>query len=226
MPLDRVRLVQCDTAFTPDQGTTSGAQSHPANFNKTNLALGGSDRARSAGAARRAAPRRCPAESCLPRTAWSASRPMLEEASSYGDLIGGRRFEMRLNPSAKRKHPSEWTVLGTPVTRVDIPALATGPLRVRPQRPRTRACSTGASCGRLQSARSSSASTRARCADLPGLVKVVVKKELHWRRGRKAMAGDAGGGEAEGHMVGRRRAPAQRTFYDGMRKSRARYIDR
>ncbi len=35
----RVTLTMCDTAATPDQGTTSGAQSHPANFNHANLAL-------------------------------------------------------------------------------------------------------------------------------------------------------------------------------------------
>ena len=41
VPFSRVTLVQCDTAVTPDQGTTSGAQSHPANFNNSNLALAG-----------------------------------------------------------------------------------------------------------------------------------------------------------------------------------------
>ena len=39
MPFNRVKLTQCDTALTPDQGTTSGAQSHPTNFNQANLAL-------------------------------------------------------------------------------------------------------------------------------------------------------------------------------------------
>ena len=39
VPFDRVRLIQCDTSRTPDQGTTSGQQSHPANFNTANLAL-------------------------------------------------------------------------------------------------------------------------------------------------------------------------------------------
>ena len=29
VPLSRVRLIQCDTSVTPDQGTTSGQQSHP-----------------------------------------------------------------------------------------------------------------------------------------------------------------------------------------------------
>src|SRR5262247_1294906 len=38
---NRVKLIQCDTALTPDQGTTSGAQSHPTNFNQKNLALAG-----------------------------------------------------------------------------------------------------------------------------------------------------------------------------------------
>ena len=41
VPFDRVKLIQCDTALTPDQGTTSGAQSHPTNFNQSNLALAG-----------------------------------------------------------------------------------------------------------------------------------------------------------------------------------------
>ena len=39
VPFDRVTLIQCDTALTPDQGTTSGAQSHPTNFNQANLAI-------------------------------------------------------------------------------------------------------------------------------------------------------------------------------------------
>src|SRR5947208_17179317 len=41
VPLDRVKLIQCDTALTPDQSTTSGAQSHPTNFNQGALALAG-----------------------------------------------------------------------------------------------------------------------------------------------------------------------------------------
>ena len=39
VPLNRVHLIQCDTSMTPDQGTTSGQQSHPTNFNRSNLAL-------------------------------------------------------------------------------------------------------------------------------------------------------------------------------------------
>ena len=39
VPFDRVKLTVCDTALTPDQGTTSAAASTPTNFNQNNLAL-------------------------------------------------------------------------------------------------------------------------------------------------------------------------------------------
>src|SRR4030095_4690482 len=45
---------------------------------------------------------------------------------SYGELIGGRRFSVPLDPNAPRKPAREWTVLGQPVRRLDIPAMATG----------------------------------------------------------------------------------------------------
>src|SRR5690242_13692657 len=37
VPLNRVKLIQCDTSVAPDQGTTSGSQSTPTNFNSDNL---------------------------------------------------------------------------------------------------------------------------------------------------------------------------------------------
>ena len=36
--IEKVKLIQCDTSVTPDQGTTSGSQSTPTNFNTRNLA--------------------------------------------------------------------------------------------------------------------------------------------------------------------------------------------
>ena len=41
VPFDRVTLIYCDTARTPDQAHTSGSQSHPTNFNHSNLAQAG-----------------------------------------------------------------------------------------------------------------------------------------------------------------------------------------
>src|SRR5437773_7171292 len=39
VPLNRVKLIQCDTEITPDQGTTSGAQPHPPNLNHGSVPL-------------------------------------------------------------------------------------------------------------------------------------------------------------------------------------------
>ena len=47
---------------------------------------------------------------------------------SYGELIGGRKFNVPLNASARRKPASEWKVLGTSVPRVDMAAMATAEL--------------------------------------------------------------------------------------------------
>src|SRR6202011_239190 len=40
--------------------------------------------------------------------------------------LGGKKFDLKLDSSAKRKSSSEWTVLGKPVPRPDLPALVTG----------------------------------------------------------------------------------------------------
>jgi CO/xanthine dehydrogenase Mo-binding subunit len=125
VPFDRVRLIQCDTSMTPDQGTTSGQQSHPANFNRTNLALAAATARetliRLAAARLSAAPADLVAENGAIRVRSDSSRRV-----TYGALAGGRRLEVQLDPKAARKHPREWKVLGTSVPRVDMRAMVTG----------------------------------------------------------------------------------------------------
>ena len=125
VPIDRVTLVQCDTARTPDQGTTSGAQSHPANFNEANLALACAT-ARMALIERAAARLKAPVAELTTRDGVISVSGDPSRRVGYGELVGDRRFELPLNPKAQRKNPSTWTVLGTPVKRVDGPALVTG----------------------------------------------------------------------------------------------------
>jgi len=217
VPLDRVTLVQCDTALTPDQGTTSGAQSHPANFNTANLALAGAT-AREALVRLAATRLGVPAGQLTARDGAVSVTGDPTRGVSYGDLVGGKKFEVRLDRNAKRKHPSTWTVLGTPVKRLDIPALATGRfefvhnvrvpgmLHGRVVRPP----SVGAN---LVSVDESSV------RGMPGLVKVVVKKnfigvvaEKPWQAVQAAaklkVSWSAGSG-----------LPARRTFHDHMRQS-------
>jgi nicotinate dehydrogenase subunit B len=125
--MNRVRLVQCDTSLTPDQGTTSGAQSHPANFNRANLALAGAT-AREA-LVRMAAERLgVPVEQLAVGDGAVFVRATPGRRVGYGDLVGGRRFGINLSPAATRRRPSEWTVLGKAVPRIDMPAMVTAEL--------------------------------------------------------------------------------------------------
>src|SRR5256885_381232 len=45
-----------------------------------------------------------------------------------GELVGGRKFNVPRDATAARKPAREWTVLGTSVPRVDMPAMVTGQL--------------------------------------------------------------------------------------------------
>jgi CO/xanthine dehydrogenase Mo-binding subunit len=123
--LERVRLIQCDTSLTPDQGTTSGAQSHPTNFNQANLAL-------AAATAREALLQRASARLGVPVDQLEASngavavRADTSRRVQYGELIGGKPFGLTLNANARRRPVRDWTILGKPVQRIEIPAIATG----------------------------------------------------------------------------------------------------
>ncbi len=123
VPIARVKLIQCDTAITPDQGTTSGSQSTPTNFNSQNLAL-------AAATAR---------EALLSwrRRRWALRLTSLTVADgvingrrgrrvTYAELVGGGHFNLTLSPTAKRRSAEQWTVLGKPVPSLDRSALMTG----------------------------------------------------------------------------------------------------
>src|SRR4030095_13015091 len=88
---NRVRLVQCDTSITPDQGTTSGQQSHPTNFNHDNLALAGAT-AREALIRMAATQLGAPASDLVARDGRVAVKATPSRNVAYGDLIGGQRF--------------------------------------------------------------------------------------------------------------------------------------
>ena len=125
VPIARVSLIQCDTALTPDQGTTSGAQSHPANFNRSNLALAAAS-AREALLRLGAARLGVPADQLTARNGAVSVSGNPSRSISYGELIGGRRFDVTLDPRVTRRAVRDWTVLGTPVPRLDLPAMVTG----------------------------------------------------------------------------------------------------
>jgi CO/xanthine dehydrogenase Mo-binding subunit len=125
VPLNQVKLIQCDTSLTPDQGTTSGQQSHPTNFNHANLALAGAT-ARETLIRLASQHLGVPADQLVAANGVVSARNDASKRVTYGALVGGKKFDVPLSMSAKRKHPKEWTVLGTAVPRVDLPTLVSG----------------------------------------------------------------------------------------------------
>ena len=172
--IKRVKLIECDTAITPDQGTTSGSQTTPTNFNTENLAL-------AAATAR---------EALLSLAAKQLGEPVdqlklengvviggLGRRVTYEDLVGSKQFNLPLNPNAKRRSAAEWTVLGKPIPSLDRVALMTGQfeflhhLRVP-----------GMLHGRVVRPPEMGATVASvdehSVRDLPGLTKVVVRKNF------------------------------------------------
>src|SRR2546427_3463344 len=122
---NRVKLIQCDTDLTPDQGTTSGAQSHPTNFNQGSLALACAT-AREALTQMASTRLGIPAEQLVIKDGVLSAKSDVSKKVTYSELVGGKKFNLTLNPRARRKPASEWSILGTPVPRIEIPAMATG----------------------------------------------------------------------------------------------------
>jgi nicotinate dehydrogenase subunit B len=121
--LERVTLIQCDTAVTPDQGSTSGSQSTPTNFNTENLAL-------AAATAREALKKLAAEQLGQPLDRLTVSNGVIfgdgDRKIRYEDLVGGKHFSLTLDKMAKRRSPAEWTVLGKPIPSLDRHALMTG----------------------------------------------------------------------------------------------------
>ena len=176
VPFDRVTLIYSDTALTPDQAYTSGSQSHPANFNHKNLA-------QACATAREALFKMASDHLGAPLDRLEASGGAIgvkgdaSKKITYAQLVGGKKVNLTIDPHARRKPASEWTVLGKPIGRPDMPAMATGQfeyvhnvrlpgmLHGRVVRPPT----VGAT---LVSVDESSVK------DMPGLVKVVTRKNF------------------------------------------------
>jgi len=176
VPFHRVNLIMADTSLTPDQGVTSGSQSHPANFNRSNLAQAGAT-ARQALLQLGSKHLGIPAEQLTAVDGEIRSKTDTSKKVTYGELVAGKKFDIKLDPSAKRKPANEWTVLGTPMPRPDMPAMVTGQFEfahnVRvPGMLHGMVIRPGAVGASLVNVDESSV------AGMPGLVKVVVRKNF------------------------------------------------
>ena len=215
VPMDRIKLIQCVTGTTPDQGVTSGAQSHPQNFNHANLAL-------AAATARETLVQMASTHWGVPADRLTPGNGVVrhqERTISYGELIGGKKFSIALNPNAKRKSPREWTILGNPIKRLDLPEIVAGRfeyahnVRVpgmvhgRVVRPPTVGATVASSVSDIESSVNA----------MPGFIKVVVKKDFVGVVCEKQWQAVQAANRLKVQWKPGPTLPAQASFYDHMR---------
>jgi CO/xanthine dehydrogenase Mo-binding subunit len=123
IPLERIAMIEGDTALTPNQGPTAGSYG---------IARGGTRLRQAAATARQA---------LLALASQRLGRPAgdLEVADgvvrardgsggplTYGDLIGDRAFNLKVDAAAPLKAPERFRFIGKPLPRPDLPAKVTG----------------------------------------------------------------------------------------------------
>jgi nicotinate dehydrogenase subunit B len=217
VPFNRVKLIYCDTALTPDQAHTSGSQSHPTNFNNGNLAQAGAT-------ARETLFSMASQRLGVPVDQLTASDGVINSGSkrvTYGQLVEGKKFNRALDSKAKRKPASQWTVLGKPVPRPDLPDLVTGKfefvhnvrlpgmLHGRVVRPP----SVGATVASVD---------EESVKGMPGLVKVVIRKNFVGVVAVKPWQAIQAAARLKVTWNPGPVLPDQTTFYDSLRKQPAR----
>ena len=216
--MDKVKLIQCDTDITPDQGTTSGSQSTPTNFNTENLAQAAATaRETLVGIAARKLGIRADELTVEDGVVVAKNGARLP----YGELIGAKHFGLAVSPAAKRRSPSVWKVLGKPVPSMDRVALMTGTFEfvhnvqvpgmvhgrvVRPPE-------LGATVGRVD---------EASVQHIPGLIKVVVRKNFVGVVAEKQYQAEQAAEKLKIDWAPGPSLPTQSEFYEYMRKQPSR----
>src|SRR5260370_23337397 len=125
VPMSHVTVVQGDTALTPDQGTTSGSLS---------VQNGGMQLRRAAATARRAlldkaaVELRRDASMLAIREGVVIARNQQDAGPKLpiGTLAGGMALALQLDDDAPQKAPADYTIVGKPVPRLDIPDKVSG----------------------------------------------------------------------------------------------------
>ncbi|MBM3608705.1 MAG: xanthine dehydrogenase family protein molybdopterin-binding subunit, partial [Alphaproteobacteria bacterium] len=120
--LERITMIEGDTALTPDQGPTSGSNG---------MMRGGVQTRRAAATARAhliklgAEKLGVPADGL--ETIDGVVRPRAGgKGIGFGELIAGRQFDLELDTKAPVRKPSEWKYTGRSVKRPDIPDKVSG----------------------------------------------------------------------------------------------------
>ncbi|MBI3707986.1 MAG: xanthine dehydrogenase family protein molybdopterin-binding subunit [Proteobacteria bacterium] len=120
--VDRIAMVEGDTALTPDQGATAGS---------SGIMRGGVQIRQAAATAREALIRLAAERLGQPAEALEAVNGEVRPKAGgkgvgYGALIGNKRFGLKLDAKAPLKDPGTYVVVGKPLPRPDVPEKVTG----------------------------------------------------------------------------------------------------
>lgn len=120
VPLDRVTVIEGDTALTPDQGPTYGSLS---------IEVGGKAIRAAAATAREAMLKEAAERFGAEADDLSIKDGVISgggDEISYGDLLDGARFSLDVDEEVTLKDPADFTIVGQPIIRDGLPGKITG----------------------------------------------------------------------------------------------------
>lgn len=120
---EHARIVTPDTDRTPDQFVSSGSRSIAYHAKPIRQAAAEARHALLVLAAKRL---KTPLEQLTVQDGVISVLSAPKRRVSYGQLIGGRRFDLRVSGTVKPKDPSQHKIVGTSARRIDIPEKVTG----------------------------------------------------------------------------------------------------
>ena len=120
--VDRIAMIEGDTALTPDQGPTGGS---------SGITRGGVPIRQAAATARQALIRMAAERSGRPAADFEVADGVVRPTSggngiAIGTLVGEKRFGMKIDPKAPLQDPATYRVVGKPLPRPDVPAKVSG----------------------------------------------------------------------------------------------------
>ena len=121
--IEKVKLVEGDTALTPDQGPTWGSLS---------VQVAGVQLRQAAATARKALIELAVQKTGMPSVDFAVKdgvvflRAEPHRRFTYVELLGDRRFELKVDKDAPVKNPKDHTLVGQPLPRPDVPGKVTG----------------------------------------------------------------------------------------------------
>jgi nicotinate dehydrogenase subunit B len=120
--VDRIVLIEGDTALTPDQGATGGS---------SGVMRGGVEIRQAAATAREALIGLAAARTGRSASELDAAGGEVRPKSGgvgirFGDLVGAKHFGLKVDPKATLRDPASYTIVGKPLARPDLPGKVTG----------------------------------------------------------------------------------------------------